>query len=83
MRKRKAEDWDEWKASVADVRCCKRRRSAWLRSKEVAWWDQKAQQVQDKADQGDAFGVFATFKELPASWRFHFSRRGSSSGCPF
>ena len=33
-------------------------------SKEVAWWDQKAQQVQDKADQGDAFGVFATFKEL-------------------
>ena len=64
LRKRKAEDWDEWKASVADVRRCKRRRSAWLRSKEVAWWDQKAQQVQDKADQGDAFGVFATFKEL-------------------
>ena len=36
----------------------------WLRSKEVAWWDQKAQQVQDKADQGSAFGVFATFEEL-------------------
>ena len=31
---------------------------------EVAWWDAKAQQAQDKADQGDAFGVFATFKEL-------------------
>ena len=26
--------------------------------------DAKAQQAQDKADQGDAFGVFATFKEL-------------------
>ena len=64
LRKRKAKDWDEWQASVADVRRCKRHRSAWLRSKEVAWWDQKAQQVQDKADQGDAFGVFATFKEL-------------------
>ena len=64
LRKRKAEDWDEWKAFVADVRRCKRRRFAWLRSKEVAWWDQKAQQVQDKADQGDDFGVFAIFKEL-------------------
>ena len=26
FRKRKAEDWDEWKDSVADVRRCKRRR---------------------------------------------------------
>ena len=38
--------------------------SAWLREKEVSWWDSQAQLVQDKADQGDAFGVFATFKEL-------------------
>ena len=27
-------------------------------------WDAKAQMVQDQADRGDAFGVFATFKEL-------------------
>ena len=47
-----------------EVRRSKRRRMAWLRDKEVASWDAKAQQVQDKADQGDAFGVFATFKEL-------------------
>ena len=47
-----------------DARPCKRRRLAWLRSKEVAWWDNKAQQAQDKADQGDSFGVFAAFKEL-------------------
>ena len=64
IRKRQAETWEEWSASVAEVRRCKRRRVAWLRSKEVAWWDAKAQQAQDKADQGDAFGVFATFKEL-------------------
>ena len=56
LRKRKAEDWDEWKASVADVRRCKRRRSAWFKSKEVAWWE--------KADQGDAFWCFCHFKEL-------------------
>ena len=37
---------------------------AWLREKEVQWWDAKAQLVQDKADQGDAFGVFATFQDL-------------------
>ena len=42
----------------------KRRRSAWLREKEISWWDSQAQLVQDKADQGDAVGVFATFKEL-------------------
>ena len=47
-----------------ELRRCKRRLNAWLRDKEVAWWDAKAQQVQDKAGQGDAFGVFATFKEL-------------------
>ena len=45
---------------------------AWLRSKEVVWWDAKAEQAQDKADQGDVFGVFATleFKELQnrGSW---------------
>ena len=38
--------------------------NAWLGAKEVEWWDDKARQVQNKADQGDAFGVFATFKEL-------------------
>ena len=50
--------------SNREVRRCKRQCVAWLRDKEVAWWDAKAHQVQDKADQGDAFGVFATFKEL-------------------
>ena len=64
VRKRQAETWEEWTESVAEVRRCKRRRLAWLRSKEVAWWDNKAQQAQDKADQGDSFGVFAAFKEL-------------------
>ena len=58
-RKRAAESWDEWWESNREVR-----RVAWLRNKEVTWWNAKAQQVQDKADQGDAFGVFATFKEL-------------------
>ena len=63
-RKRQADSLEELRDSVAEIRRCKRRRSAWLRSKEVEWWDDKARQVQDKADQGDAFGVFATFKEL-------------------
>ena len=63
-RKRKAESADEFRAASYAVRRCKRRRSAWLREREVSWWDAQAQLVQDKADQGDAFGVFATFKEL-------------------
>ena len=50
VRKRQAETWEEWTASVAEVRRCKRRRLAWRRSKEVSWWDGKAQQAQDKAD---------------------------------
>ena len=69
-RKKAAESWDEWWESNHEVQRCKRRRTAWLRDQEVAWWDAKAQQVQDKADQGDVSGVFATFKEL--------RRRGSS-----
>ena len=36
----------------------------WLINREVRWWDQKAQVAQDRADQGDAFGLFATFREL-------------------
>ena len=63
-RKRKAESEAEFRAASYAVRRCKRRRSAWLREMEVSWWDSQAQLVQDKADQGDAFGVFATFKEL-------------------
>ena len=63
-RKRQADSLEELRESVAEIRRCKRRRSAWLRAKEVEWWDDKARQVQDKADQGDAFGVFSTFKEL-------------------
>ena len=51
-RKRAAESWDDWWEANREVRRCKRRRTAWLRDKEVAWWDAKAQQVQDKADQG-------------------------------
>ena len=64
-RKRQADSLEELRESVAEIRRCKRRRSAWLRAKEVEWWDDKARQVQDKADQADAFGVFfSTFKEL-------------------
>ena len=47
-------------------RRCKRRRLAWLREKEVRWWDSRAQLVQERADQGDAFGLFDTFKDLRA-----------------
>ena len=63
-RKRQADSLEELRESVAEIRRCERRRSAWLRAKEVEWWDDKARQVQDKADQGDAFGGFSTFKEL-------------------
>ena len=55
-RKRAAESWDDWREANREVRRSKRRRTAWLRDKEVAWWDAKAQKVQDQADQGDAFG---------------------------
>ena len=77
-RKRAAESWDEWREANRKVRRCKRRRTAWLRDKEVAWWDAKAQQVQDKADQGDAFGVFATFKEV----RLRGSSVALGDACP-
>ena len=30
----------------------------------VSWWGSQAQLVQDKANQGESFGVLATFKEL-------------------
>ena len=63
-RKRKAESWEVWREADYAVRRCKRRRSAWLREKEAEWWDAKAKLVQDKADLGDSFGLFATFKEL-------------------
>ena len=63
-RKRKAESWEMWREADYAVRRCKRRRSAWLREKEVEWWDAKAKLAQDKADLGDSFGLFATFKEL-------------------
>ena len=63
-RKHKADSEAAFRAASYEVRRCKRRQSAWLREKEVSWWDSQAQTVQDKADQGDAFGVFATFKEL-------------------
>ena len=49
-RKRVAESWDDWWEANREVRRSKRRRTAWLRDKEVAWWDAKAQQVQDQAD---------------------------------
>ena len=52
VRKRQAETWEEWSESVAEVRRCKRRRLAWLRSKEVAWRDDKAQQAQLRRTRG-------------------------------
>ena len=63
-RKRAATSWDEWREANYEVRRCKRRRGAWLRDKEVQWWDDKARFAQDQADKGDAFGMFATFREL-------------------
>ena len=63
-RKRAATSWDEWREANYEVRRCKRRRGAWLRDKEVQWWDDKARLAQDQADKGDAFGMFATFREL-------------------
>ena len=83
-RKRHAESLEELRESVAEIRRCKRRRSAWLRSKEVEWWDDKARQVQDKADQGDAFGVFFHFyQERKISPKRKFlgrMSRGTSGG---
>ena len=63
-RKRLAVDDASWDDAVKEWRRTKRRRSAWLRDREVAWWDAHAQKVQDASDQGDAFGVFSTFREL-------------------
>ena len=49
-RKRSAGSWSEWREADYDVRRCKRRRGAWLREKEVQWWDVKAKMVQDQVD---------------------------------
>ena len=38
-RKRKADSEAAFRAASYDTRRCKRRRSAWLREKEVSWWD--------------------------------------------
>ena len=61
-RKRKADSEADFRAAsyavanADDQHGCGRRRFPDL--------DSQAHLVQDKADQGDAFGVFATFKEL-------------------
>ena len=65
-RKRNADDIAVFQAASYEARRCKRRRLAWLREKEVRWWDSRAQLVQERADQGDAFGLFDTFKDLRA-----------------
>ena len=65
-RKRAADNEGTWREAEYEMRRCKRRRAAWLRAQEVDWWNRQAQLVQDKADQGDVFGVFATFRELRA-----------------
>ena len=63
-RKRLAVDVVSWDNADEEWRRTKRRRSAWLRDREVAWWDAQAQKVQDASDQSDSFGVFSTFREL-------------------
>ena len=63
-RKRMAEGDVPWRDADKEWRRTKRRRSAWLRDREVAWWDSQAQKVQQSSDQGAASGVFATFREL-------------------
>ena len=66
-RKLSAVTAEQWHDANVDVRRSKRRRLSWLKDREVRWWDQKAQAAQAKADQGDAFGLFATFRELGAN----------------
>ena len=61
--KRLAADDVSWEDAVKEWRRAKRRRSAWLRDGDFAWWDSQAQKVQDASDQGDSYGVFSTFKE--------------------
>ena len=79
-RKRLAVDDVSWEDAVKERRRTKQRRSAWLRDREVAWWDSQAQKVQDASDQGDAFGVFSTFKEMlrrkRSAWANHFAAIG-------
>ena len=53
----------------------KPRHLAWLRCKEVAWWDAKAQRTQDKADQGDALAQVER-----DAWAEHFRLIGESPG---
>ena len=60
-RKRSAETAEQWHEANVDVRRSKRRRLTWLKDREVSWWDQRAQAAQDKADQGDAFGLLLPF----------------------
>ena len=55
-RKRSAVDEEEWCSAQKAWRQTKRRRSAWLRDKEVSWWEGQASKIQDVADAGDSFG---------------------------
>ena len=63
-RKRAAQSRDDFDEVVYEVRRCKLRRRAWLREKEVGWWESRAQLIQGNADMGSASGVFDTFREL-------------------
>ena len=73
--KRQAEPWEEWWEWLRRLDDAKPRRLAWLRCKEVAWWDAKAQQAQDKADQGDALAQVER-----DAWAEHFRLIGESPG---
>ena len=63
-RKRSAVDDEGWRLAQKARRQTKRRRSAWLRDKEVSWWEGQANKIQAAADAGDSFGVFSTFEAL-------------------
>ena len=54
--KRMAEDDESWRVAEQEWRQSRRRRSAWLRDRDVEWWDKQAQRVQDASDQGDPLG---------------------------
>ena len=63
-RKRAAESWDDWWEANREVRSSKRRRTAWLRDKEVAWWDASPKEVQGERD----------------AWAEHFRLIGEGTG---
>ena len=63
------------------MRRCKRRRAAWLREKEVAWWDAKAQQVQAMISSVALGDVCSRDIQVErGAWAEHFRLIGEGTG---